>query len=194
MYNALGSVALLYPYIQNPESITEALKTMPRVPGRLERYFFSNGVCAVIDFAHTPTALKNVLSELERMALGSLTAVFGHGGERFEENRPALGQHGAEFCEKLIITMDNPRSEDPLKIAESIMAGVRESGRNPDARIILDRKAAVWTALDEAKEGDIVAITGKGPEKNILMGNRSIPYSDREAVLEWARERDLTWI
>ncbi|MGI6252620.1 MAG: UDP-N-acetylmuramoyl-L-alanyl-D-glutamate--2,6-diaminopimelate ligase [Aminivibrio sp.] len=194
VYNALGSLALLYPFIQNPESITGALKTMPQVPGRLERYFFSNGVCAVIDFAHTPTALKNVLSELKRMARGSLTAVFGHGGERFEENRPALGHHGAEFCEKLIITMDNPRSEDPSKIAESIMAGVRGSGRNPDARIILDRKAAVWTALDEAKEGDMVAITGKGPEKNILMGNRSIPYSDREAVLEWARERDLTWI
>lgn len=193
VYNALGSMALLYSFVENPSAMAGSLATMEQVPGRVERYFLSNGACAVIDFAHTPTALKNILSELKGMCGGSLTAVFGHGGERFEQNRHTLGLYGAQFCEKLIITMDNPRGEDPAKIAEQIVAGVRDSGKNPDVRVILDRSLAVRTALDEAEDGDIVAITGKGPEKFITIGNRAIPYSDRDTVLEWARGRGLTW-
>ncbi len=193
VYNALGSIALLFSFIKTADGMAAALKTMPQVPGRLERYFFSNGACAVIDFAHTPYALKNILSELRGMCRGSLTAVYGHGGERFEQNRYSLGLYGAQFCEKLIITMDNPRSEDPARIAEQIMEGVRASEKTPDARIILDRKEAVRTALDEAGDDDIVVITGKGPERFISIGGRTIPYSDRETVLEWARERGLTW-
>ncbi|MGI6784517.1 MAG: UDP-N-acetylmuramoyl-L-alanyl-D-glutamate--2,6-diaminopimelate ligase [Aminivibrio sp.] len=193
VYNALGAIALLFPFIEDRSAISAALKTMPQVPGRLERYFFSNGACAVIDFAHTPAALKNVLSELRLMCGGVLTAVFGHGGERFRQNRPLLGLYGAQICDKLIITMDNPRGEDPADIAGQIMEGVAGSGKETGARIILDRREAVRAALDEAGDGDIVAVTGKGPEKFISIKGRFIPYSDRDTVLEWARERGLTW-
>lgn len=193
VYNALGSLALLQSFVEDPEKISAALKTMPQVPGRLERYYLSSGVCVIIDFAHTPAALGNVLSELRTMCAGKLFAVFGHGGERFQPNRHSLGLTAARFCDKIVVTMDNPRSEDPGDIADQIFEGVRASERKPETEIVLDRKTAVRSALDEAHEGDVVAVTGKGPEKYLIIGNQTIPYSDRETVLDWAQERGLTW-
>lgn len=193
VYNALGSIALLHSFVEDTKKIASALKTMPQVPGRLERYYLSSGVCVIIDFAHTPTALGNVLSELRHMCSGKLCAVFGHGGERFQPNRHSLGLTAARFCDKIIVTMDNPRSEDPGKIADQICEGVHASDRRPETEIVLDRKAAVRKALDGAREGDVVAVTGKGPEKYLVIGNQTIPYSDRETVLDWAQERGLTW-
>ena len=166
---------------------------MPQVPGRLERYYLSNGVCVIIDFAHTPTALGNVLSELRNMCGGKLWAVFGHGGERFQPNRHSLGLTAARFCDRIVVTMDNPRSEDPGKIADQIFEGIRASDRKPESEIVLDRKAAIRRALDGSRTGDVVAVTGKGPEKYLIIGNQTIPYSDRETVLDWVKERGLTW-
>ena len=193
VYNALGSIAILQPFVENPERTATALRTMPQVPGRLERYFLSSGVCVIIDFAHTPAALGNVLSELRNMCAGRLFAVFGHGGERFQPNRHSLGMTAARLCDRIIVTMDNPRSEDPGDIADQICEGIRSSEREPETEIILDRKAAIRRALDEARAGDVVAVTGKGPEKYLIIGNQTIPYSDRETVLDWVQERGLTW-
>jgi UDP-N-acetylmuramoyl-L-alanyl-D-glutamate--2,6-diaminopimelate ligase len=193
VYNALGSIALLHSFVDNPEKLAAALKTMPQVPGRLERYYLSSGVCVIIDFAHTPTALGNVLSELRNMCAGKLCAVFGHGGERFQPNRYSLGMTAARYCDRIVVTMDNPRSEDPGKIADQIYDGIRASEKEPDTEIILDRKAAIRRALDGARAGDVVAVTGKGPEKYLVIGNQTIPYSDKETVLDWVQERGLTW-
>ena len=192
VYNALGSLALMTPFSKDTERIAAALCTMPQVPGRMERYMLSNGVFVIIDFAHTPLALTNVLSELKAMTGGSLFAVFGHGGERFQPNRLSLGLAAGRYCDRVIITMDNPRGEDPQKIAAEIYEGIKGSSHRPPTDIILDRRAAVRKALDEAQKGDVVAVTGKGPEKHIVIGGRNIPYSDRETVLEWAQERGLT--
>lgn len=193
VYNALGSIALLHSFVEAPQKIASALRTMPQVPGRLERYYLSNGVCVIIDFAHTPTALGNVLSELRNMCPGKLCAVFGHGGERFQPNRHSLGLTAARFCDRIVVTMDNPRSEDPGKIAGQIFEGIRASDRKPESEIVLDRKAAIRRALDGSRTGDVVAVTGKGPEKYLIIGNQTIPYSDRETVLDWVKERGLTW-
>lgn len=192
VYNALGSLALMKPFLKDTKRIAAALSRMPQVPGRMERYMLSNGVVAIIDFAHTPLALTNVLSELRTMTGGALFAVFGHGGERFEGNRPSLGIAAGRYCDRVIITMDNPRGEDPQKIAGQILEGVKKSGREPTTDIILERRAAVRRALDEAREGDVVAVTGKGPEKFINIRGKNIPYSDRETILEWAQERGLS--
>ena len=95
--------------------------------------------------------------------------------------------------ERIFVTRDNPRSEDPGDIADQIGEGIRSSEREPETEIILDRKAAIRRALDEARAGDVVAVTGKGPEKYLIIGNQTIPYSDRETVLDWVQERGLTW-
>lgn len=193
VYNALGAITLLKSFITDIHAVTGALRTMPQVPGRLEKYYLSNGVCVIIDFAHTPTALKNVLAELRALCGGSLFAVFGHGGERFEANRFSLGAVAAEFADRIIVTMDNPRSEDPEKIAMQILEGVTSGGNPPETSVVIQRKDAIRTALDEAGAGDVVAITGKGPEKYLHIGSDFIPYSDKQAVLEWTVEKGLTW-
>ena len=191
--NMLGATALLSGVLHERRAIVEALGSMIQVPGRLEKYFFSNGVCAIIDFAHTPFALKNILSALRPLCSGSLIALFGHGGERFKPNRPSLGRVAAQYADRVIITMDNPRGEDPAEIARQIEQGVLEARRGTVLSTILDREAAVFAALEGAKSGDVVVISGKGPEKHIVIGDRKIPYSDRDAVLAWAARKGVTW-
>lgn len=195
VYNALGALALLLSFFPDRrKELADAMKSMVQVPGRLEKYFFSNGVTVIIDFAHTPAALKNVLGELRTMCHGKLISVFGHGGERFEPNRPALGRTAASLADGVIITMDNPRREDPQKIATQILEGVQSEEKTVDVRVILDRKKAVRTALDEARRGDVVVLSGKGPEKYLIIGREKIPYSDRDEVLSWAQDRGVTEI
>lgn len=191
--NMLGAISLLSAESFENRALVEALGSMVQVPGRLEKYFFSNGVCAIIDFAHTPAALKNVLSELRPLCSGRLVTVFGHGGERFKPNRFSLGTVAAFFADKAIITMDNPRGEDPADIARQIEQGLREAKKGTEVVTILDRELAVRTALSEGRPGDVVLISGKGPEKNIVIGERKIPYTDREAVFAWASEKGVTW-
>lgn len=195
VYNALGALTLLgFFFPDQKKELADAMKFMVQVPGRLEKYFFSNGVTVIIDFAHTPTALKNVLGELQTMCSGTLVSLFGHGGERFEPNRPALGRIAASLAQKVIITSDNPRREDPQRIAGQILEGVLSESRPVDVRVILDRKTAVRTALDEAQSGDVVVLSGKGPEKYIVIGGERIPYSDRGEVLSWAEDSGVTEI
>lgn len=189
VYNALGALALVGSFFPDRRNeLADAMKSMVQVPGRLEKYFFSNGVTVIIDFAHTPAALKNVLGELRTMCSGKLVSLFGHGGERFEPNRPALGRTAASLADRVIITMDNPRREDPQKIATQILEGVRSEDKPVDVRVILDRKKAVRTALDEARRGDVIVLSGKGPEKYLIIGREKIPYSDRDEVLSWAQD------
>ena len=193
VYNALGALTLADSFFPGRrEEKAEAMKSMVQVPGRLEKYVFSNGVTVIIDFAHTPTALKNVLGEVRTMCSGHLISLFGHGGERFEPNRPALGRIAAAAADRIFITMDNPRREDPQKIAEQILEGVHSVNKAVDVRLILDRKNAVRSALDGAEQGDVVVLSGKGPEKHLVIGTEKIPYSDREEVFSWAEERGVT--
>ncbi len=193
IYNALGAITMCYKMGFPPDVIQKGLETMPQVPGRLEKYFFSNKVCGVVDYAHTPDALENVLSTLREVCQGKIISVFGHGGERYSANRPLLGQVAARFADVIIVTMDNPRSEDPSQIAEEIEAGITNVPTNPPHYRILDRNEAVRTALSMAKAGDVVVITGKGPERFILMHDQKIEYSDSKAIQQWALDVGLRW-
>jgi len=93
----------------------------------------------------------------------------------------------------VMVTMDNPRGEDPNLIAEQIVTGIRASGYNTPYEVILNRAEAVYAALDMASEGDVVLLAGKGPEQYIIIGKERIPYSDLEAVKSWAQKRNLNW-
>ncbi|MDO9508582.1 MAG: UDP-N-acetylmuramoyl-L-alanyl-D-glutamate--2,6-diaminopimelate ligase [Thermovirgaceae bacterium] len=190
--NALGAAAVSMEMGLDPESVRKGLEGMPQVPGRLQSLCFNNGVTAIIDYAHTPDALQNVLATVREVCTGRIWSVFGSGGDRFQGNRPIMGEIASRMADHIVVTMDNPRSEDPRKIAEQIVSGIQASDGNSgkaEWRIILDRKDAVHFALDSASGGDAVVISGKGPERNIVFSDRITPYSDLDAVAEWSRKR-----
>ena len=164
------------------EAIVKGITNVPQVPGRLERIDLPNGACVFVDFAHTPSALKSVLSVIRKLS-GSerkIISMFGHGGGRYQQNRPELAKSASEFADEIIITSDNARDEDPAKIAEAIA-----SGASIPYKTILDRPEAVKIGLDNLKPGDILVITGKGPEKFITIKDKKIPFCDAEAVKAW---------
>ena len=191
--NALGSAAGSLAMGLAPEIIKNGLENMPQVPGRLQRFPFSNGVTALIDYAHTPDALQNVLSSIREVCQGRIWVVFGSGGDRFKGNRPLMGKIAATLADRVVITMDNPRSEEPEAIAVDILKGVKDTNglHCSGIEVILDRKSAVFFALDQASKGDAVLIAGKGPERNIIFSDRVIPYSDSDAILEWTENRGI---
>ena len=164
------------------DAIIEGVKNVPQVPGRLERIDLPNGACVFVDFAHTPSALKSVLSVIRKLSGNDrkIISVFGHGGGRYQQNRPELAKSASEFANEIIITSDNARDEDPMKIAEAIA-----SGATIPNKIILDRAEAVNYGLNNLKSGDILVITGKGPEKFITIKDKKIPFNDSEAVKNW---------
>lgn len=190
--NALAAAAACWAVGFSCEEIVGGLEMLPAVPGRMERFVFDNGLCTVVDYAHSPDALENLLKSLRELCKGKLISVFGLGGERFRGNRWTMGEIAAKMADHLVLTMDNPRGEDPEDIVEDILTGVRKI---PDAsfEIVIEREKAVQTALDLGGPGDIVAISGKGPEDYILIKGRKIPYSDSKAVVSWAESRKREW-
>ncbi len=193
VYNALAALSVTLPQAADRAMLIEALRTMVQVPGRMETYTFDNGVSGIIDFAHTPVALENVLTEVRRLCSGRVISVFGHGGERFQPNRYSLGSIAAALADEVIVTMDNPRNEPAEQIAAQIVEGVASSKRKIPLKTILDRTTAVHEAMDSAEPGDVVVISGKGPEKYLRIGSESVPYSDGDALRTWANERGVGW-
>jgi UDP-N-acetylmuramyl-tripeptide synthetase/UDP-N-acetylmuramoyl-tripeptide--D-alanyl-D-alanine ligase len=188
--NTLAALSAVYDKDVDIKLLANGVANTPQIPGRLEKHFIPIGddnqaACCIIDFAHTPEALRNVLTAVKEFCASNLVSVFGHGGGRYQANRPALGSVAAVIADKLIITMDNPREESPQDIADQIVAGTVNSNPDIDIRIIIDRKIAIKTALDEVKAGDIVVLSGKGPEKYIIIGDKYLPYSDTEEVRSW---------
>lgn len=191
VYNALAAGAFGLGSDIDAETVRKGVFAVKTVPGRLEKLRFEGGPSVVVDYAHTPDALEKVLEAVREICKGDIWLVFGLGGDRYKENRPIMGKIAAQKADRLIITMDNPRSEDPLDIAEAIKKGAAEAGCL-DAEIIIDRKDAVYTALDRAKAEDVVLVTGKGPERYIIIGEKLIPYNDMETIEDWGRKRGRT--
>ena len=164
------------------EAIVKGVANVPQVPGRLERIDLPNGACVFVDFAHTPSALRSVLSVIRKLSGDErrVISMFGHGGGRYQQNRPELGRAASEFADEVFITSDNAREEDPYAIAHAIAEGV-----SIPYRVNVDRPQAVATALDDLKPGDILVITGKGPERFITIKDKKIPFNDAEAVKSW---------
>ena len=192
--NALGAATLSLSMGLDPQTVKKGLESMPQVPGRLQRYSLANGVTALIDYAHTPEALQNVLTSLREVSEGKIWTIFGSGGDRFKDNRPRMGRVAASLSDRVVITMDNPRSEDPAQIAKEILGGViTEAERKVPPEVILDRCEAIFSVLDRAGGGDVILIAGKGPERNIIFSDRVIPHQDSESVEEWSLARGVKW-
>lgn len=183
--NTLGAIAAVWHDGIDVEKLREAVAQTPQVPGRLEKHFVTlerGSACVIIDFAHTPEALRNVLSSVREFCRGKLVSIFGHGGGRYEANRPALGAVAANIADVIIVTMDNPRNELPEKIAEQVIAGARAENPNADIRTVLNRSEAIKTAFCELRDGDVIVLSGKGPEKYLTVGTEKIPFSDAGEV------------
>ncbi len=189
--NALGAAALCLAWGCDEKKIIEGLENIPQVPGRMERLDLENGVRVIIDYAHTADSLEAILQALKPLAKRRLVSVFGHGGERFEGHRPLLGRAAGKIADRIFVTMDNPRREDPVKIAAQIVEGIKKVRSDNCWQVVLPRKAAVRKALDFCKSGDLLVLSGKGPEPYLEIGGVKHPYSDKEAVIEWARKKGM---
>jgi UDP-N-acetylmuramoyl-L-alanyl-D-glutamate--2,6-diaminopimelate ligase len=177
-------LALEIPFAEALQKITQ-VKT---APGRMQRLGGYDGKpLAIVDYAHTPHALDQVLSALRAHTRGRLWCVFGCGGDRDPGKRPLMGAHAECWADELIVTNDNPRSEDPKLIVRQILAGMKEPKR---ARVQLDRELAIMQALSEARSDDVVLIAGKGHENYQLLGDTSVPFSDQKIVKHWLGETD----
>jgi UDP-N-acetylmuramoyl-L-alanyl-D-glutamate--2,6-diaminopimelate ligase len=151
-------------------------------PGRMETFAdAARDVLAVVDYAHTPDALAKALAALRQHCRGRLWCVFGCGGDRDRGKRPEMGRVAEELADELIVTDDNPRSEDGVAIVADILAGLAEPGR---ARVQRDRAAAIREALARAAAGDIVLVAGKGHEAVQIVGTEHRPFSDRKLAVE----------
>jgi UDP-N-acetylmuramoyl-L-alanyl-D-glutamate--2,6-diaminopimelate ligase len=135
----------------------------------------------VIDYAHTPDALERVLTTLEGATAGELWCVFGCGGDRDRGKRALMGAVAADLADRIVLTDDNPRSEDPAAIVRDIRAGV---GNHPRVNVIHDRRSALKSAIERARPGDVVLVAGKGHETEQLIGSERRAFDDRAIVAE----------
>jgi UDP-N-acetylmuramoyl-L-alanyl-D-glutamate--2,6-diaminopimelate ligase len=165
-----------------------ALASAEQVPGRFESIDEGQPFAVVVDYAHTPDSLENVLAAARRITSGRVISVFGAGGDRDREKRPLMGRAGTTLSEVAVVTSDNPRSEEPAAIIEQIEAGI---GDDATAEVIVeqDRRAAIALAFGRAGEGDTVVIAGKGHEQGQeFEDGRKIPFDDRDVARDELRK------
>jgi UDP-N-acetylmuramoyl-L-alanyl-D-glutamate--2,6-diaminopimelate ligase len=183
--NALGAFAAAVALGVEPDLATLGLAGAAPPPGRFEPIDEGQPFSVLVDYAHTPDSLENVLRAARRLGEGRVISVFGAGGDRDRGKRPQMGRAGAELSDLAIVTSDNPRSEDPEGIVAEILAGVDERGR---VEAEVDRRAAIALALSRAEPGDTVVIAGKGHEQGQEFENgRKLPFDDRDVAREELR-------
>lgn len=182
-FNIENSMAALIAAMQCGVSLQDgaaALYSFSPVPGRMERLELGAPFQVFLDYAHTPDSLARALRSLRRFCTGKLIAVFGCGGDRDSGKRPEMGKVAVSFADMVVLTSDNPRSEDSLSIIDDILAGTADS-RTP-VFLRPDRRAAIDFALHKAKDGDIILLAGKGHETTQTVKNEVLAFNEREIV------------
>jgi UDP-N-acetylmuramoyl-L-alanyl-D-glutamate--2,6-diaminopimelate ligase len=185
VYNLLAAIAACSACGIRPRDAVALLAESPQVPGRMQNVGNTGGTTVFIDYAHTPDALENACRTIRELSPRSLITVFGCGGDRDKGKRPLMAEAAARHSDVLIITSDNPRSEDPLEIIKEIEAGVG----NKTFRSIPDRAEAIDFAIQAARSGDIVLIAGKGHETTQQFAEHTIDFDDRKHASKALRER-----
>jgi UDP-N-acetylmuramoyl-L-alanyl-D-glutamate--2,6-diaminopimelate ligase len=182
--NVLAAVAAVGRLGVEPETVVGALATLEGVPGRFQAVDQGQPFALLVDYAHTPDSLENVLSAARGLAAGRVLCVFGCGGDRDRGKRPRMGAIAAAGADAVIVTSDNPRSEDPEAIVADILAGI-EPHANERVRAVIDRREAIERAVGLARPGDVVVIAGKGHEQGQeLAAGRKIPFDDVSVARE----------
>ena len=184
--NALAAFAAARALGVDADAAASGLAGATPPPGRLEPVDEGQPFAVLVDYAHTPDSLENLLRAARRLTAGRLISVFGAGGDRDRDKRPLMGRAGAELSDLAIVTSDNPRSEPPERIVEEVAAGARRAG---EVEVEPDRRAAIARALAEAGPGDTVVIAGKGHEQGQeFEEGRKIPFDDRQVAREELRK------
>lgn len=181
VYNALGAIATCGELGIPPEECAAALATFPGVAGRMEVVPTpGKPYTLLIDYAHTPDALENVLKTVRGFAQNRVIAVFGCGGDREREKRPLMGHIAGKLADLTIITSDNPRTEEPMAIIRDILPGI--AGAEDKYIVEPDRRGAIALAMGQAAAGDVIVLCGKGHETYQEIGDKTIPMDEREIV------------
>ena len=163
--------------------VLDGFRGLKGVKGRLEPVGEANGALCIVDYAHKPDALAHVLDALRPFTGGRLVCLLGCGGDRDRGKRPLMGRIAADKADVVIVTDDNPRSEDPAAIRAEVLRGA------PGAREIGDRALAIRTAVNELQRGDVLLVAGKGHETGQIIGDRTLPFSDHDEVRKALAER-----
>ena len=185
IYNALASAAVGVALKANLETIKSGLESVEGIPGRMEKIQAGQDFNILIDYAHTPYALEGLLKTVRRQTPGDLFVLFGCGGDRDQGKRPQMGKVASLLADRVFLTEDNPRSEDPEKIISQIMQGIKNKEK---VEIIIDRKEGIKKAINIAKKGDSLVLAGKGHENYQIKKDRKSHFSDKETVLELLRQ------
>lgn len=186
VYNCLAALAVGYSQGIDLEPMAHTLRGAREVAGRMEVIDLGQPFGVIVDYAHTPESLERVLEVLRPLTLGRIIAVFGCAGERDKGRRFGMGRVAAKLADYSIFTNEDPRSEDPTAILEDIATGAGEGGGLPGRHyeLVVDRRQAIEHAFRKAAPGDLVLLAGKGHEQSILIGDRKLPWDDRQVARE----------
>ncbi len=188
IYNLLAAISACYSLGYNFNEITKGVYDIRPIRGRFELVKNNRGVNVIIDYAHTPDALENVLKTIKQFAKRKVIVVFGCGGDRDTLKRSDMGKIASELSDYCIITNDNPRSEDPNKIIMDILHGIND--RKSICKVITDRKQAIRTAITISEKDDFVLIAGKGHETYQIIDNKTYDFDDKEIAKDILGEEE----
>lgn len=183
VYNALTAISAVAAAGIEVGRAVEALTFAKGVAGRCETVYTNTAFTVIIDYAHTPDGLENIIKTVKEFADGRVITLFGCGGDRDRTKRPVMGKIAGELSDYLIVTSDNPRTEEPMTIISDIMEGVNETGC--DHVVIENRREAIGYALSFAKRGDCVILAGKGHETYQIVGKTKNHFDEREVIAEY---------
>jgi UDP-N-acetylmuramoyl-L-alanyl-D-glutamate--2,6-diaminopimelate ligase len=186
VYNLLAGIAVALALEVDAEAIVAGIAQLRQVPGRLERIEAGQDFSVFVDYAHTPDTLDHILRVMRQATSGRLITVFGCGGDRDPGKRSRMGHIGTTLSDYTVITSDNPRTEDPRRIIDDIVAGAAPAQRYTT---IVDRRSAIAHALDIARATDTVVIAGKGHEQSQIIGTTRLHFDDRDVVREVLKRR-----
>lgn len=182
VYNGLAAASAMYSAGITPDIIKAGLEAVAGVPGRFELLDTGTDYSVILDYAHTPDGLENILKTAREFAKGRVITLFGCGGDRDPGKRPVMGEIAAKYSDLCVVTSDNPRTEEPMSIIEDILPGVRKA--NCSHIVVENRRSAIETALAEASTGDVVILAGKGHETYQILKDKIIHFDEREIVAE----------
>ncbi len=188
VYNSLGVIAACRELGIPTEKIVSAISEITGVKGRVEVVPTKGDYTVLIDYAHTPDAIENVLSTVREVSKGRVVVLFGCGGDRDRTKRPKMGRAAFSLADFCIVTSDNPRSEDPNEIIKDIMEGVKDM--NTPYTVIPNRKEAIEYAIKNAKKDDIIVLAGKGHETYQILADKTIHFDEREVIADIYRNME----
>ena len=193
LMNAIQAITILYKLNFSLKDLSKLIQSFPGAPGRMEKIQIDNNDVSrslptvIVDYAHTPDGLKKVLQSIKKLCEGKLITVFGCGGDRDRSKRPLMGSIAEELSDQLFITSDNPRSEEPQKIVNDILMGIKKREK---ITIEIDRFKAINESIKFANKEDIVLIAGKGHEDYQILNDKVINFDDRKIAYKLLKEKN----